>query len=296
MSFWPEMSWHTDGITVLEPVNWRQLDGVMGAFWQAECQQGAQGYYLAEDPRIMVYFSDVSAKISLSNEGKATQKPSRPMARAVYVPAGMPMWTQSGSTHRFAHLNLHMHRDKLLRFLSPSMGRSSALTALQQPVELSDGGATEVLAGLIVDELVTPSRPALYTESLVGSLFAGLLDIPSPRPEPLPSRLTTAQMRRLTAYTMSSTVGRVSLADMAASVGLSESWFGTVFKQTTGLTPMQWQLQRRIEAAKGLLENPELTIAEVAARLGFTDQAHFTKAFRHTTGDTPAAWRRLQPM
>ena len=296
MSFWPEMSWHTEGISVLEPVNWRQLDGAMGAFWQAECQQGAQGYYLADDPRIMVYFSDVSAKISMSNEGEATQTPSRPMARAVYVPAGMPMWTRSGSTHRFAHLNLHMHRDKLLRFLSPSMGRSSALTALARPVELSDGGATEVLARLIVDELVSPSRPALYTESLVGSLFAGVLDLPAEHPEPSPSRLSNAQMRRLTNSTISGGAGRVSLADMAASVGLSESWFGTVFKHTTGLTPMQWQLQRRIEAAKGLLANRELTIAEVAARLGFTDQAHFTKAFRHTTGDTPAAWRRMQPM
>ena len=296
MSFWPEMSWRTEGITVLEPVRWRQLDGAMGAFWQAECRKGAQGYYLAEDPRIMVYFSDVSAKISMSNEGEATQGPARPMARVVYIPAGMPMWTQSGSTHRFAHLNLHMHRDKLLRFLSPSIGRSSALTALTRPVELSTGGATEVLARLIVDELVAPSRPALYTESLVGSLFAGLLDLPAPGPEASPGHLTTAQMRRLTTYTMSSGLGRVSLADMAASVGLSESWFGTVFKHTTGLTPMQWQLQRRIEGAKALLANPDLTIAEIAARLGFTDQAHFTKAFRHTTGDTPAAWRRLPPM
>ena len=294
MNFWPEMAWHTEGITVVEPVRWRQFDGLMSAFWQAECHKGAKGYYLAEDPRIMVYFNDVSTNIAVSNDGEAMQRPSRPMARAIYIPPGMPMWTQSGTTHRFSHLNLHMHRDKLLRFLSPSMGRSGALSALTRPVELSDGGATEILASLIVSELVTPSKPALYTESLVGSLFAGLLDIEAEFPDRSAGRLTTAQMNRLNAYMLSAGVGRVSVGDMAASVGLSESWFSTVFKQTTGQTPMQWQLQRRIETGKSLLQNGQLTVAEIADRLGFTDQAHFTRSFRQTTGETPAAWRRLQ--
>jgi AraC-like DNA-binding protein len=56
---------------------------------------------------------------------------------------------------------------------------------------------------------------------------------------------------------------------------------------------MQWQLQRRIETGKALLQNGALTVAEIADRLGFTDQAHFTRSFRQTTGETPAAWRRL---
>lgn len=294
MNYWPEMAWRTEGITVLEPVRWRQFDGHMGAFWQAECHKGATGYYLAEDPRIMVYFNDVSTNIAVSNDGEATQRPSRPMARAVYIPPGVPMWTQSGATHRFSHLNLHMHRDKLLRFLSPSVGRSSALSALTRPVELTDGGTTEVLARMIVAELVTPSKPALYTESLVGSLFAGLLDIEEELPDRTPGRLTTAQMNRLNAYMLSARSGRVSVGAMAESVGLSESWFASVFKQTTGQTPMQWQLHRRIESGKSLLLNRDLTVAEIADRLGFTDQAHFTRAFRQTTAETPAAWRRLQ--
>lgn len=293
MNFWPEIAWRTEGINVVEPVRWRQLDGLMGAYWQAECQKGAKGYYLADDPRIMVYFNDVSANIAVSNDGDATQRPSRPMARAVYIPPGVPMWTQSGTTHRFSHLNLHIHREKLLRFLSPSVGRSSALAALTRPVELTDGGATEVLARLIVDELVSPAKPALYTESLVGSLFAGLLDIEAEIPERSPGRLTSAQMNRLNAYMLTSGGGRVGVADMAASVGLSESWFSSVFKHTTGQTPMQWQLQRRIETGKALLQNGALTVAEIADRLGFTDQAHFTRSFRQTTGETPAAWRRL---
>jgi AraC-like DNA-binding protein len=82
---------------------------------------------------------------------------------------------------------------------------------------------------------------------------------------------------------------------MAATVGLSESWFSNVFKQTTGKTPLQWQLGKRIDLARDLLiGNGEVTVAGVAAQLGFTDQAHLTKAFRQIVGETPAAWRRLQ--
>jgi AraC family transcriptional regulator len=35
-----------------------------------------------------------------------------------------------------------------------------------------------------------------------------------------------------------------------------------------------------------------MSIAEISAQLGFTDQAHMTKVFRSVTGDTPASWRR----
>jgi AraC-like DNA-binding protein len=80
---------------------------------------------------------------------------------------------------------------------------------------------------------------------------------------------------------------------MAATVGLSESWFSNVFKQTTGQTPLQWQLAKRIDRAQELLRFKEATVAEVAAQLGFTDQAHLTKVFRQVVGETPAAWRRL---
>ena len=64
--------------------------------------------------------------------------------------------------------------------------------------------------------------------------------------------------------------------------------------QTTGQTPLQWQLAQRIVQAKRLLLESNLTVAEVAAQLGFSDQAHLTRAFRQIAGETPAAWRRMQ--
>lgn len=292
MNFWPTMSWQTDGIEVVSPVRWRQFDGLVGAFWQAEGQKGAKAYYRADDPRIMIFFEDVSSKIAVSNVGDAVGTMARPMARAIYIPPGVPLWTTTNIAHRFSHLNLHVHQDRLLRFLSPSIGRSSAMSALRRPVEVPIDSSIEALARLVVAELIEPSKSDVFAESLISSIFAGLLDIGEPQSERAKGRLTNAQMKRLVAHMSSSGAQRHSVAEMAECVGLSESWFSSAFKQTTGQTPLQWQLQQRIDMVKDLLATGELTVAEISARLGFTDQAHLTRSFRQATGDTPAAWRR----
>lgn len=288
------MTCHTDGIKLLAPVKWRSLDGLVGVFWDAEGHPGARGYYLSPDPRIVIFFNDVSSHIRMTNREGGMTGYSRPMTRAVYVPAGVPLWTSFTAAHRFSHLDLHLHKDRMLRFLSPTVGTSAALAALRRPVEIQDVGAIETLASLLVDEVSGPTKHALYAESLVGAIVSGLLDIQDIGGEAQNGRLTQAQMNRLAARLDARSDGRLTVAEMAETVGLSESWFANVFKQTTGKTPLQWQLGKRIDLARKLLVESELTIADIAAQLGFSDQAHLTKAFRQIAGETPAAWRRVR--
>jgi len=294
MSFWHSMSWKTEGIQVAAPVQWRQLDGLVSVLWEAESQAGASGYYLADDPRIMFFFNDVSSNVRISDRNDDFTRNSRSMARAVYVPAGVPMWTSSKSAHRFSHLNLHLHKDRALRYLMPSVGSSAAQTAIRRPVELQDVSAIEALAKLLADEIRNPSKHAVYAESLVGSIVAGLLDIPPETSERAAGRLTQAQMNKLQSHIEKRGDYRMTIADMAATVDLSESWFASVFKQTTGKSPLQWQLSKRIDQAKQLLADGDLPVATIAAQLGFSDQAHLTRVFRQIAGETPAAWRKLQ--
>lgn len=294
MNYRHSMTCYTEGIRPIAPVKWRGLDGVMGVFWDAEGQSGAKAYYLSPDPRIVIFFNDVSPHIRMSNREGGFGEHDRPMTRALYVPAGVPLWTNFTSSHRFSHLDLHLHKDRLLRFLSPSVGTSAALAALRRPVEIQDVRAIETLANLVVDEVSNPSKHPVFAESLVGSIVAGLLDIPEHGAEQINGRLTQAQMKKLISRVNDRPDCRLTVAEMAGTVGLSESWFANVFKQTTGKTPLQWQLGRRIELAQKLLSESDLTVADIAAQLGFSDQAHLTKAFRQIAGETPAAWRRLQ--
>lgn len=293
LSFWHTMIWNADGIRVTAPVKWRVLDGLVSVFWEAESPSGASGYFLSHDPRIMIFFQDVSSKIRISNQHRVGEFQRRPMARAIYIPAGVPLWTSTVTAHRFSHLNLHFHKDRLLKYLRPALGTSLAMATMRSPVELHDIGALEVLAKLLEEEVSNPSQHALYVENLIGTILARLLVAPCDEPKQSNGRLTQAQLNKLNARMGVSHNGRLSVSEMAATVGLSESWFSNVFKQTTGQTPLQWQLARRIDRAQALLCLEQTTVAEVAAQLGFTDQAHLTKVFRQVVGETPAAWRRL---
>lgn len=154
--------------------------------------------------------------------------------------------------------------------------------------------AIDALAKLLADEIKSPTKHAVYAESLIGSIIAGLLDIPTEREERAGGRLTQAQINKLVSHIDALGDYRMSVADMAAVVGLSESWFASVFKQTMGITPLQWQLAKRVELTKKLLGESDLPVASIAAQLGFADQAHLTKVFRQIVGETPAAWRRMR--
>ncbi|WP_176086878.1 AraC family transcriptional regulator [Martelella sp. HB161492] len=294
MGYQHTMICQTEGIYPIAPVKWRGLDGLMSVYWDAEGHAGASAYYLSPDPRIVVFFNDVSSHIEMSNSHRTLDTQARPMTRAVYVPAGTPLWTRFTKWHRFSHLDLHLHEDRLLRFLVPSVGPSAARSILRRPVEIEDVGPVDTLARMIVDEVATPTRHALFAESLVGSVVTALLDFPPEAGKQSASgRLTQAQMNRLIKRYDACGSGRMTIAEMAGTIGLSESWFSTAFKQTTGKTPLQWQLTKRIQRAQELLHGTGLSVADVAAQLGFSDQAHLTKVFRQVTGDTPAAWRRM---
>lgn len=294
MTYLHSMQSEIHGIRALSPAKWRSLDGIVGVHWDAEGQAGASGYYLSPDPRIMLFFTDVSDQIKVADRAADLSRRDRGLCRAVYVPAGVPMWTRFTKAHRFSHLDLHLHQDRLMRFLSPAIGNSSARTALRKPIELADPGPIAALASLVVDELSPAARHPAFAENLVGSIVTGMLDMTAETEEAVAKtgRLTQAQMNRLTAHFSMNGEQRMTVSDMADLVGLSESWFATVFRETTGKTPLQWQLSRRIEAARELLDDEALSIAEIAAQFGFSDQAHFTKVFRQFTGDTPAAWRK----
>lgn len=83
----------------------------------------------------------------------------------------------------------------------------------------------------------------------------------------------------------------LTLAEIATSVGMSPYHFARAFKQATGLPPHQYLIKRRIEKAKTLLTQTDLAIAEIAYRVGFASQSHFTTLFRKHTTTTPKAYR-----
>lgn len=83
----------------------------------------------------------------------------------------------------------------------------------------------------------------------------------------------------------------LTLAEIATAACLSEFHFARLFKKITGTTPHAHLAVLRIEKARRLLAETDLSISEVGARVGYTSQSHFTRVFRATTSLTPRAFR-----
>lgn len=83
-----------------------------------------------------------------------------------------------------------------------------------------------------------------------------------------------------------------SIGDFAGAARMSASHFIRAFKQSTGATPHQHVMARRIERAMDLLARPTSSIAEVADSTGYASPSHFVASFRHRLGMTPGTYRR----
>ncbi len=81
------------------------------------------------------------------------------------------------------------------------------------------------------------------------------------------------------------------ISAIAAELDMGESTFRAWFGSGAGVSPVAYRIQSRIAAARDLLMDPDLPVAEVAARLGYTDAFAFSRQFRQATGLSPNRWR-----
>jgi AraC-like DNA-binding protein/mannose-6-phosphate isomerase-like protein (cupin superfamily) len=84
----------------------------------------------------------------------------------------------------------------------------------------------------------------------------------------------------------------ISLDDMAFAAHISKFHFARIFKGQTGISPMKYLEQCRVEAARQLLVNSDLALKEIADRVGFADENHLSRHIRRSFGLPPATLRR----
>jgi AraC-like DNA-binding protein len=86
-----------------------------------------------------------------------------------------------------------------------------------------------------------------------------------------------------------------SVADLAARAGYSQTHFCRTFKELTGASPQQYLIQARLSRAQDLLRKTDLTISQIADRLGYRDVYHFSKQFGRRMGLPPSEFRESPP-
>jgi AraC family transcriptional regulator len=240
----------------------------------------------------LVLFSRPPEELDLRYEG-VKRHVSPPAGAISVVPAGSPArWCWSGC---FDWLHICLEPGLLARVaaeafdLDPARLTVPPLDGLDLPhlrapllavdAELTAGGvggplAAESLANVLAVHLIrhalAPRRPARGRD---GALPRG-------------------RLRAVVEYVEGHLDASPTLGQLAAVARLSVYHFARQFKAATGLPPHQYVLARRVERAKQFLQGGgDLSLAEVAARAGFSDQSQFCQHFKRLLGVTPGQFR-----
>jgi AraC family transcriptional regulator len=114
------------------------------------------------------------------------------------------------------------------------------------------------------------------------------------RSPPVRGGLAVWQQRIVAAYIEEHLAEAIPLAALAKLVTLSSYYFCRAFKQSFGVPPHRYHINRRIECARTMLSISDTarSVTEIALALGFSETSSFTAAFRQATGIAPTEYRR----
>ena len=148
----------------------------------------------------------------------------------------------------------------------------------------------------IYRESIEPTPPnRLYLESLQNTLMLHLLrhhcHLKTVEPN-LNSGLSSSQLQKIIEYIDANLSQDLKLTELAQVINVSPPHFGRLFKQSLGISPHQYVLQRRIKKAKTLLVQGKLPVKQIVQTLGFYDQSHFSRVFRKYVGVTPKQYQK----
>jgi two-component system response regulator YesN len=153
-----------------------------------------------------------------------------------------------------------------------------------------------------------------YTEALMAFRFEGLSDktihfgdladqgdlAPEGDPRqgtalwhPTPGVLRTVEQGKR--YIIQHMREEITLEKVAREVALTPYYFGKIFSRVTGQTVMDYLARVRIDQAKLLLTNPEVSIKEACYSVGYSDPNYFSRVFKKVTGQTPSEFRQGIP-
>jgi AraC-like DNA-binding protein len=105
------------------------------------------------------------------------------------------------------------------------------------------------------------------------------------------SREESVHLEKALRFMQKNVIGSITLSDIASRLGLTESYFIRLFQRRMKTSPMKYYTRLKVEAAGAMLAGTNLSVKEIAARLCFYSEFHFSRVFKQYTGHAPSHYR-----
>lgn len=206
-------------------------------------------------------------------------------------PANIPEWRRQNDFNN--HVSVYLE-PALFTQMADAFALNHAFDLLRREQVIQDPLLLQLGLALQAEIKNSSARfSAVYVQELAHAFAAHLLRRYAgwePQDAFPDGHLSSTSVRQVTDYIHDHLSEPLTLPALAELAGMSPYYFARRFKQTTGLSPHQYILARRIEQAKHLLLRGE-PLAQITDRLGFADQSHLSRSFKRITGLSPQAFR-----
>lgn len=146
---------------------------------------------------------------------------------------------------------------------------------------------------LALQEVENPQRGSdLIIRRLIECILIHVLRNPDYSIKEHSDQDLTQEIQKIQAFIRQHYADKVSLEDLAQLIQLNKFKLIRLFKQATGLSPIDYLIHVRIEEAKNLLLASSLSVADISESVGFHSPSHFSKAFKSLNHMTPSDYRK----
>jgi len=142
----------------------------------------------------------------------------------------------------------------------------------------------------LIQNIIKNKQRSLYkkveSRGIVYQLFSRFLKNATPKIENGDSRIQKAVL-----HIRKQIFQPIDIKSLAKEAFMSEDHFIRIFKAETGITPLQYIHQKKIEKAQLLLLTKDTPVKNIALMLSFEDQSYFNRLFKKITGTTPQQYK-----
>jgi AraC family transcriptional regulator len=204
-------------------------------------------------------------------------------------------WEADGSSRAIV---VFLHEALLSRVITENWGSDPRTVEIVPQFLVRDPVIGTIVTQLSVEAANDSPSGLLYAESACEFLAHHLVQKHSTLSK-VPVRpiggLPAHRLKAVKNYIEENLGNSISLQGLAGLACISARHFERAFRQSLGVPPHRYVLERRVSAARELLlSRPELNIEEIARKVGFSSSSHLSSAFARRVGCSPAIFRRTR--